>query len=475
MKRMMALLLLLFTFVPAVFAKEVGGSAAGIWSFGAGARSVGVGNASVGLADDATASYWNPARLSYVTRMNFNFLHAGLFEGAVYDYMGFAYPTLGKGTFGSTLVRLNVGGVERRDRNNNLTGSYSFTTTGWGFSYGNALTPNISVGTSVKYLQRALAGINSSLMSVDLAGDYKLARHTQLGLVVRDVSYAAVGTDDELPLNAVLGVSQGLFGDTVRLVGQMEQRGPVFRGGFEYNLGPAALRMGMSQQQIAAGGFGMKFRNMQFDYAFVPHELGNTSRFSMGMWFGGNRNTQRRELAQDFAEKARDAYQHGYYLRATKFLEKALDFSPRDATLLSRKERLSTVVRALKLKNEELRRPSKTSSDQEKAQFVFMAKQVGSFIEAPEELPFNPSADAEDKLSDAERYFLVGHFALAAKAAEDAVRLNPTSARAHERLGSSYYSLGFRELAIEHWRKSLDLNPNNAPLRAFMQKIGVSK
>lgn len=472
MNKLMRTLFILLITASFSFAAEPGGQAGKIWNFAAGARSVGVGNAVTALADDATASYWNPARLSQLTRSNLTFLHAGLFEGATYDYMGFAYPTVGKGTFGSTLVRMGVSGIERRDRNNNLNGSYNYVTTGWGFSYGNTISPGLSVGGTLKHLTRSLAGISSTLLSADVAGDYQVNRNTQVGLILRDVSYMASGTEDRLPINAVLGASYGLFQNTVKLVGQMEQLGPVFRAGVEYNLGPAAMRLGLNANTIAGGGFGFKYQGLNFDYAFVPHELGNTSRFSMGMWFGGNKGNQRLQMAKEFSDKARDAYQHGYYLRAQRFLEKALDFKPRDPVLSSRKERLSSVVSALKLKDEEMRRPSKSAPDEMKAQFVFMVKQVSTYVEAAEELPFNPRATLEDKLNETERYFMSGHFALSAKAAEDAVRLNPSSARAHERLGSSYYSLGLKDLAIQHWRKSLELNPNNPNLRSFMQKIG---
>jgi dienelactone hydrolase len=63
----------------------------------------------------------------------------------------------------------------------------------------------------------------------------------------------------------------------------------------------------------------------------------------------------------------------------------------------------------------------------------------------------------------------------------DAVRLfelmaevYPKSANAHDSLGEAYLTVGNREKAIEHYRKSLELDPNNQNAKAVLTRLGES-
>ena len=100
--------------------------------FGAGARSLGMGTAYTAIAQDATAAYWNPAGLAAVRRHEFNALHASLYGGATYDYLGYGGLRAGPGVFGGTLARLGVDGAQLRDSNNQLLGSFGYSEIGAG-------------------------------------------------------------------------------------------------------------------------------------------------------------------------------------------------------------------------------------------------------------------------------------------------------------------------------------------------------
>ncbi|MFC1522873.1 tetratricopeptide repeat protein [Elusimicrobiota bacterium] len=500
--------LCLCAFAPSLYCQKAGGGAGDIWSFGAGARSLGLANATMALADDATAGYWNPARLSYLGRANMNVLHASLYEGAAYDYMGVAYPTLAKGTVGLNIVRLGIGGVEQRDENNNLMGSFSFSNTGVSISYGNRFGSKLAIGGSAKYLTRTLPGAVSSLMSIDAGLDYRAFRFGEVGLVLRDMFYTASGTDDELPMNAVLGASYGLFEGALKLSGEVEQQGMVFKGGMEYGIGPASVRVGMGSM-MTTGGFGFKYQNMQIDYAIQVHELGNSSRFSLGVWFGTSKASHKKRLAGYYREKAADAYRDGRFIRAYRLLDKALVFDPADALALGRKERVAGIARFLGLSRREMKKPGKNASKIKKQQYVYTVRGLTNYVEADTDgailllrqaLAIDPSNEGlrniynkvvaesgktgeKDKpllspkanigaqLSEADRHFRQGRFDLAVKSCEDAVKLDPANALAHERLGSSYFALGLKEKAIEQWQKALDINPDNRPLKQFLNRF----
>ena len=66
--RACALFFLAISFPAISYAVATGGQVTEFLSYGAGARSLAMGGAFVSIADDATATYWNPAGMSQITR-----------------------------------------------------------------------------------------------------------------------------------------------------------------------------------------------------------------------------------------------------------------------------------------------------------------------------------------------------------------------------------------------------------------------
>jgi len=52
-----------------------------------------MGAAFVGVSDDASATYWNPAGLSQITRKELTLLKATLFADTTYDFYSFVRPS----------------------------------------------------------------------------------------------------------------------------------------------------------------------------------------------------------------------------------------------------------------------------------------------------------------------------------------------------------------------------------------------
>ncbi len=127
-------------------------------SFGAGARAMGLGRAYVAIASDPSAMFWNPAGLELVPRASFTLFHHQLFEGTIYDYGGFVYPTLTYGTIGIGLARLGTGDIPERDIYNVNLGSLSYEEDELYFSYGKKLPLNLYGGLTFKIRRQALTG-----------------------------------------------------------------------------------------------------------------------------------------------------------------------------------------------------------------------------------------------------------------------------------------------------------------------------
>ena len=109
----------IITFVLLIFCMQVSGfaqsgfsktgmTAATFLSIEVGPRAAAMGGAYVAIADDPTAVQWNPAGLDRIYQQSVMLFHASLLEGALYDFIGYAYPTLDLGTFGIGLGRIGV-------------------------------------------------------------------------------------------------------------------------------------------------------------------------------------------------------------------------------------------------------------------------------------------------------------------------------------------------------------------------------
>ena len=83
---------------------------------GAGPRALGMGGAFAGIADDVSASYWNPAGLSLLEHRELGVMHVTLYEETVYDYAAAAWPILDLGTIAVSGIRLGSTGIEFRDQ-----------------------------------------------------------------------------------------------------------------------------------------------------------------------------------------------------------------------------------------------------------------------------------------------------------------------------------------------------------------------
>ena len=79
-------------------------------AIGVGAQIMGMGGAGIAFVDDATAGYWNPARLAGLeNKVDISLMHSEYFAGiAKYDYIGSSYRIDDKTVAGFSFIRLGV-------------------------------------------------------------------------------------------------------------------------------------------------------------------------------------------------------------------------------------------------------------------------------------------------------------------------------------------------------------------------------
>ncbi len=309
--------------VTGLFAVEIGfaqsgqGGTESNLSLGFGARAFSMGRAFTALSDDPTAVFWNPAGLEYVYQQSATFFHTSLFEGANYDFLGYAFPTLNLGTFGVGVGRIGIGGIKQRDIFNTDLGTFAWEEYHGFFSYAKRLPYDLTAGATVRVVRRAWSGLseegnlNDIGVGLDLGFMYRpqiftsiLLKDWSLGLNIRNLFPPQVkegNAIDEFPLSVRLGIMRQIFfgslGNHLNVAidfDYSQKRDLRIHFGTEYRFhNLAMLRLGMDGSQPTFGA-GLKYSIFEIDYAFTssPYSsvFSSLHRFSVSVNFGPTRD-----------------------------------------------------------------------------------------------------------------------------------------------------------------------------------------
>ncbi len=186
-------------------------------NIGAGARGLGMGSTQVASADDATAGYWNPAGLVYVTdNPSISLMHADYFAGiGKYDFISAALP-IGQGnqTLGLSMLRFGVDDIPNTlflvqpDGSINYNNIQSFSSADYAFlvSYAKMIkdedNAQFSWGGNAKIIYRKVGSFaNAWGFGFDFGMMYRTDKW-RFGLMAKDVtttfnSWSFSFTDEE--------------------------------------------------------------------------------------------------------------------------------------------------------------------------------------------------------------------------------------------------------------------------------------
>ncbi len=309
-KRFFVLMMILISFSTTYAGKY----AAEFLTTGIGARALAMGGAFVAVADDASATYWNPAGLIRLQQRELHFMHASRFSDMVQtDVFNFVYP--GR-TFalGLNYLRLGVDNIpytQKLDVNGRpLIEKYiSDTEEAVFLSFGAQVKPKLSLGGNIKAVHQKVGDQASFGFGFDFGAFYQLNSNFTVGAIIQDISgthvYWDSGHRDTKTPDFKYGAaykksflflrSQLLFSvqQNIRFEGRSRNSqvafGDVansdFQVGAEYKaLDSIALRLGSNAGELTAGA-GFVFKFLQIDYAFMSYELGNAHRVSASVRF----------------------------------------------------------------------------------------------------------------------------------------------------------------------------------------------
>lgn len=169
-------ILMVITLLPlyADFAK-LGTSGAQFLKIGVG-RGAAMGEAFVAIADDASATFWNPSGLAALTRREISFMHNEWIADIRHEYLSVALPLGTFGTIGLSVTALSMGEMEilTVDDPNTLlredtgTGTY-FNSSDFavGISFGRMFTDRLAAGVSIKAVQQMIWHMSASGVATD--------------------------------------------------------------------------------------------------------------------------------------------------------------------------------------------------------------------------------------------------------------------------------------------------------------------
>jgi len=287
-----------------------------------GARAQGLGGAYGPVADDPSASYWNPAAISRQTNYQLFAGHTALFKGlANHDFMAAAGPVSSRLWLGLAWLRLGVDGIPRFSHTVGTPPSGEFSDNENAFfltaAAGRRLalagwTIRLHSGGNVKLIYNRLdnkqatgLGLDAGLLAVaDLADLWSSpdgrqpARHhpywgtLTLSAVFCDIGGTAISWNTPRQHQDVR-VSTLRFGAAFRqplafmrswlLISGETSTEPLQRNraGAELELYHRLfLRAGWQQSRAVWGG-GAAIWRLRIDYALDKHDLGNSHRISL--------------------------------------------------------------------------------------------------------------------------------------------------------------------------------------------------
>lgn len=496
---------------------QSGGQPGAFMSYGAGARGLGMGGAFFAVADDASASYWNPAGLTMLERKEFTAMQATLFEDTTLNFFTYAHPTTSRGTWAVSMTQLKSVGFEKVSITANASGdeivdiktlgTFDSSERALAFSWGRDVSDKLAFGVMAKNISRTLDTSADSFNAIDIAMLQKFSPTYRAAIGIQNVfSMASGDTDDKLPLTLKFGQALSLFKGSLVFgldVSKPQSSATNWRFGGEYWLMYwAALRfgvMGTPGIQEADFGLGIKYKSLAFDVAQGVHALGNTTRFSVTMRMGASNKAKHEREVRDIVRQALQYFKSGYFSRAMEKLRSAMDADPGNGEIRRMVTRLQAAIdyvpdatggeevptltrrgiisyvdgKDLRASVNVLRHAfNKDPKNDRLLSLLNMVEKEAGVSELTRK-PEGPEIFTyiDQRTYDARQAIYDGKYDLAMKRAQDILDLEPNNETALEIMGSAFYMMEQKEKAKVIWEKVLEINPNNKMIKNFLKQV----
>jgi len=337
-----------------------GSTAFDFLSIPVGPRQMAMGGSGVAVADDLYGANINPAALGRLWRQEVSLIHTRWMDDVSYQYLGYAYPTSGKGTFAGSLYQLSYGDIAGYDNNGAKTGTLRAQDRMAQFSYGKPVLERLWAGASVKYIQGKLHTKTANAAVGDVGILYRpdpvsWLPDGSLGLSIRNFGTRPkfVEESTNLPRLVQGGLAIHPFYKSLTLstdfTKELASKLSTQVGAEYLAKNVAAFRIGYnSAYNLDNGlsfGIGVRAWDVQLDYAFAMFStLGNAHHFGLTLRFGS--------LAEQHYERGMEAMRQNDHARAIIEFGRALSKDPQHRRALLRikeaNEALQSQIKQLK-------------------------------------------------------------------------------------------------------------------------------
>ncbi len=304
-RRTLALVLIIIAALCAdAVAGEPGTSGFLFLRLGNGARASGMGDAFTAVSDDATSIYWNPAGMANVEGVELNVTHSEWLMDIRFEQVSVVDEMFG-GAVGLSFTGLYYGEMDRYGTSPSLTPDGTFAPYDLAFSAGYAMDviPNIAVGGAVKVIYEKIDFESATSWAVDFGISHlSMIEGLTLAASILNLGPQAQFVEEKFypPLQLRGGAAYTYNSRRLRgsLVLALEAVFPndsdmKIHFGTEYTYRRyLSVRFGYKANYDVQGatlGVGVYYKNLRFDYAFMPidYDLGDSHRFSINVFSSG--------------------------------------------------------------------------------------------------------------------------------------------------------------------------------------------
>jgi hypothetical protein len=334
-------------------AADAGTTAANFLQLGAGPRAIGMGEAHVGVADDAYATWWNPAGLVQVENPEVSATYNNYLEKTAQQYIAGALPEGRLGTFGASANVFTYGTIAGADAAGQPTNDVSASDVALAASFAHSIfedrrkQSHLSFGVTAKWIHEKLDTVSASALAMDAGLHWDAGKSLgeeleglRAGVVVRNLG-SAMKFDTEsfaLPRTAAAGLALTRLwrGESMTFAvdGEKPQASAgFFSGGLEvWTLRTFVIRGGYTTRGDVGNGLrlgaGIRFQTLEVDYAFANEgDLGSAHRVGVSFQFG-KKAPEPLVIAETWYEKGVKDYRRAHYTDALVNFNKALELDP---------------------------------------------------------------------------------------------------------------------------------------------------
>jgi hypothetical protein len=320
-----------------------GGQPGGFLSYGTNARSIGLGRAFLAIADDASSVAINPAGMIQVKNMEVSLFQTSLYDGYALMGLNLVYPQVNN-TLGFSFIQLASQAMDLRDRNNETQGSFTDSQMAIGASYAQpVLIPELSLGLSGKYVNRALHTNTDSRIIADAGLLYRPFPFLSFGAVIHNLVDFQLGEDSKDKFAPLPRAGVAFKDKYLTLAFDIENDLDNWFLGAEYTVNDFIILRGGLNYESTNFGFSLAYSAIRFDYALSNDDLGMNHRFSFNLGIGQLINSFQKDSAVDWYQFAIEKYNEGFFLYSLEDMKKAYILNPENKDIKEKLEKLKRI------------------------------------------------------------------------------------------------------------------------------------